>query len=177
MGRTLSEQKVLKKLGIDDFRHLTKDKVISMASMLDKMDPEVAKKAIEQFPDFSNTMKEVFAELKSSLDAALVNNAESVQSFYETCDTIIESCKDLLDKEELSFEEKNQIIEKMISVATIKGEKDSENKRFLIAMGTLGVVAVTALGGILLAAIGGRFLGDGFDNNDAVDIDDYEVIN
>lgn len=44
MGRSLTEQKVLKKLGIEDFRHLTKDKVIKMASMIDKMDPEVAKK-------------------------------------------------------------------------------------------------------------------------------------
>ena len=48
MARSLTEQKVLKKLGIDDFRHLTKDKVITMASMLDRMDPEVAKKAIER---------------------------------------------------------------------------------------------------------------------------------
>lgn len=44
MSRTLTEKKVLKKLGIDDFRHLTKEKVITMATMLDKMDPEVAKK-------------------------------------------------------------------------------------------------------------------------------------
>lgn len=44
----MSEAKVLKKLDIADFRHLTKDKVIKMASMLDKMDPEVAKKALEQ---------------------------------------------------------------------------------------------------------------------------------
>ena len=36
MARSLTEQKVLKKLGIDDFRHLTKDKVITMASMLDR---------------------------------------------------------------------------------------------------------------------------------------------
>ena len=46
MSRTLTEKKVLKKLGIDDFRHLTKEKVITMATMLDKMDPEVAKKAL-----------------------------------------------------------------------------------------------------------------------------------
>ena len=59
MSRPLTEQQVLKKLKIEDFRHLTKDKVIAMASMLDKMDPEVAKKALEQFPDFANTMKEV----------------------------------------------------------------------------------------------------------------------
>lgn len=39
MARILTEQKVLKKLGIDDFRHVTKDKVIDMVSMIDKMDP------------------------------------------------------------------------------------------------------------------------------------------
>lgn len=43
----MSEAKVLKKLDIADFRHLIKDKVIKMASMLYKMDPEVAKKALE----------------------------------------------------------------------------------------------------------------------------------
>jgi hypothetical protein len=59
MSKTLTEQKVLKKLGIQDFRCLTKDKVLTMASMLDKMDPEVAKKAIEQFQNFSDTMSEV----------------------------------------------------------------------------------------------------------------------
>ena len=51
MNRTLTEANVLKKLDIEDFRHLTKDKVITMASMLDRMDPEVAKKALEQFQD------------------------------------------------------------------------------------------------------------------------------
>lgn len=46
MSKPLTEQKVLRKLGIQDFRHLTKDKVITMASMLDKVDPEVAKKQL-----------------------------------------------------------------------------------------------------------------------------------
>lgn len=63
----MSEEKVLKKLDIADFRHLTKDKVIKMASMLDKMDPEVAKKALEQFPEFANTTKEMLTEYKVSL--------------------------------------------------------------------------------------------------------------
>ena len=52
--------------------HLTKDKVIKMASMLDKMDPEVAKKALEQFPEFANTTKEMLTEYKVSLDKGLV---------------------------------------------------------------------------------------------------------
>ena len=68
MVRPLTEQKVLKKLNIEDFRHLTKDKVITMASMLDKMDPEVAKKALEQFPQFSNVVKEMLIGYKDTLE-------------------------------------------------------------------------------------------------------------
>ena len=48
MKHRLSEKKVLKKLGIPDFRHMTKDKVMGFASMLNQMDPEVAKKALEK---------------------------------------------------------------------------------------------------------------------------------
>ena len=57
MGRSLTEAQVLKKLDIVDFRHLTKEKVMSMATMLDKMDPEVAKEALEQFPELASTMR------------------------------------------------------------------------------------------------------------------------
>ena len=59
MSKTLTEQKVLKKLGIPDFRHMTKDKVVRFASMLPKMNPEVAKKALEQFPEFAASTKEI----------------------------------------------------------------------------------------------------------------------
>ncbi|WP_278246233.1 hypothetical protein [Terrisporobacter othiniensis] len=40
----MDRRKSSKKLNIEDFRHITKDKVITMSSMLDKMDPEVDKK-------------------------------------------------------------------------------------------------------------------------------------
>lgn len=52
MKKSLDEKKVLRKLGIDDFRHMTKDKVMVMASMLDKMDPEVEKKPWNSFRTF-----------------------------------------------------------------------------------------------------------------------------
>ena len=44
MPKMLSEAQVLKKLNIPDFRHLSKDNVMSFVSMIDKMDPEVEKK-------------------------------------------------------------------------------------------------------------------------------------
>ena len=154
MSRTLTEQQVLKKLKITDFRHLTKDKVVAMASMLDRMDPEVAKKALEQFPNFSATMKEVIAEYKGTLDNLLKENGESVKSFYDTCDAILSALQKELDREELSFEERKYIISKMTDVAQMKGMKDSENKKFLKAMATFGLAAVTVVAGTVAAALG-----------------------
>ena len=49
MSRKLTEAKVLKTLEIPDFRHMTKDKIGSFVSMLPNMDPEVAKKALDQY--------------------------------------------------------------------------------------------------------------------------------
>lgn len=54
MQRTISEQRVLKQLGITDFRHMTKGKVVRFASMLSYMDLDVAKKVLEQFPAFKD---------------------------------------------------------------------------------------------------------------------------
>ena len=68
MNRTLTEQKVLKNLGIPDFRHMTREKVTGFVSMLPRMDPEVAKKALEQFPDFTKTAQTITASLKEGLE-------------------------------------------------------------------------------------------------------------
>lgn len=156
MGKPLTEQKVLKKLGIEDFRHLTKDKVIIMASMLDKMNPEVAKKAIEQFPNFSGTMKEILHDYKESLDKAHEANAESVKSFYGSCDMIISSLQKELEKNDLNFEEKKYIIDKMMEVNRMKGEKDSENKKFIATMALFGMATTAIAAGVLSSALGGN---------------------
>ena len=154
MSRPLTEQQVLKKLKIEDFRHLTKDKVIAMASMLDKMDPEVAKKALEQFPDFANTMKEVLIQYKENLDTLLKENGDSVRAYYDSCDAILSSLQKELDREELSFDERKYIIDKMLEVNQMKGMKDTENKKFLATLAMCGVAAVTVVAGTLAAVLG-----------------------
>lgn len=156
MGRPLTEQKVLKKLNIEDFRHLTKDKVITMASMLDKMDPEVAKKALEQFPQFSNVAKEMLLGYKDTLDKGLESNKESVQAYYDSCNAIIKTLEKEFDRENLSFEEKKYIIEKMAEISDKMGEKDSQNKKFIVAMSVVGVVGVSVVTAALASALGGN---------------------
>ena len=156
MGKLWSEEKVLKKLQIQDFRYLTKDKVIAMASMLDKMDPEVAKKALEQFPEFAKTMKEVLGDYKETLEVVLKENGDSVRSYYASCDAIISSLQKELEKEDLSFEDRKYIIDKMMEINQMKGMKDSENKKFLATLALCGVAAVTVVAGVLASALGGN---------------------
>lgn len=156
MSRLLTEQKVLRILNIENFRHLTKDKVITMASMLDKMDPEVAKKALEQFPEFSNTAKEMLSGYKDTLDKGLESNRESVQSYYDSCKFIIEGLQKQLDDENLSFEERKYIIDKMFEISKMMGEKDSENKKFIVTMAVCGTLAVGIVTSVLASALGGN---------------------
>ena len=127
-----------------------------MASMLDRMDPEVAKKAIEQFPEFAHTMKDILNDYKQTLDKALDENGDSVKSYYSSCDAIINSLQKELDKENLSFDEKRYIIDKMIEVNKMKGEKDSENKRFIATLAVIGAAAIGTVAGVLASAIGGN---------------------
>lgn len=152
----MSEAKVLKKLDIADFRHLTKDKVIKMASMLDKMDPEVAKKALEQFPEFANTNKEMLSEYKESLDKGLESNNESVKAVYDTYNAIIASLQQELENENLTFEQKKYIIEQMKDVAEKVDKKDTENKRFIASMATLATIVVGGTVAVLASVLGGN---------------------
>lgn len=152
----MSEAKVLKKLDITDFRHLTKDKVIKMASMLDKMDSEVAKKALEQFPEFTNTTREMLSEYKESLDKGLEFNNESVKAVYDTYNAIIVLLQKELENENLTFGQKKYIIEQMKDVAEKVDKKDTENKRFIAGMATLATIVVGGTVVALTSVLGGN---------------------
>lgn len=154
MGKLWTEEKVLKKLNIEDFRHLNKEKAIEMASMLDKMDPEVAKKALEQFPEFSKTISDMLKDYKDTLDKGMADNKESVQNYYDMCKSTIEVLQGMLKNEDLSFEEKKYIIEQIKDIQEKVSEKDSENKRFIAAVLAIGAIVVTTTVKVAASAIG-----------------------
>ena len=156
MNTKMTEKKVLKKLGIEDFTQLTKDKIVSMATMLDKMDPEVAKKAVDQFPDFSKTMKEVFCEYKAHIDEGLKSNEKSVENYYKDCNLIIISCQNVLEKDNLTSVEKISILNYMRDIVLMENNFDAKNKNFILAMSTIGLVAVGIIAGTLTTSLGGN---------------------
>lgn len=144
MSRELSEKKVLKKLGIDDFTQMTKNQIIDLAGMMDRMSPEVAQKAMEQFPEFSNASREMLLDYKDSLDKAIASNDKSMESFYKNCTTIIDSLQKELDNDKLTFKEKKYIIEQMKDIADMMDRKDSENKVLLTSLASFATIAVSA---------------------------------
>lgn len=143
----LTEKQVLNKLDIPDFRHLSKEKIMTFFSMLSNMDPEVAKKAIEQFPSYADAVKEVVSEYMTFFTKALSDNNESVQAYYSICNAILKQLSKMLEKDELSFEEKSYIIEKMMEIESRVNEKDTENKRH-----RLRICAFVATGFVIVIA-------------------------
>lgn len=165
MSKLLTEQKVLKKLGIENFNYLTKDKVIAMASIIDKMEPEVAKKALEQFPEFSNTVKEMLLQYKDTLDKSLETNQESVQSYYAFCDSVITSLQKQLENNDLSFEDKKYIIDSMLRLSKEMKEKDSENKKFIATLAAIGAATIVGAAAVLSSVLGGKTLLEATEND------------
>jgi len=154
MKNTLSEQKVLKKLGIDNFRQMSKEKVVAFASMIPHMDPEVAKKAIEQFPEYAQMALEMVKSYKSTIDKMLEANSQDTQSFYDACNSILESLQQQLAKNNLSKKEREHLNGQMLVVAQMISDKVSENKEFwLNVLGGFGKV-ILGLAGLATLALG-----------------------
>ena len=151
MSRSLTEAKVLRKLDIPDFRHLTKDKVVSFVSMLPQMDPDVAKRALEQFPAFAETSLAIVGCLKDSLGSLVSGNAENMTEFNARCQESLEALEEELKRENLSDEGRKLVIDGILGIIEAVGEKDSENKEFLSGLFN-GVLVVGALVLLCLAA-------------------------
>lgn len=156
MKNSIKDKNGLMKLEISDIRQIIENKKISMDTMLDKMTPEVAKMAINQFPVLADTIKDNFSGLVNIFEKSLDENSKNVSSCYETCDEIILSCQNELKNEKYSFEEKIQILKYMPEIVKLMHDihKDSQKDNAVIRLeGLVGLVVVAC---VLLTAIGGN---------------------
>lgn len=148
MKYSLTEKKVLKKLGIPDFRHMSKDKIKGFATMLPYMDPEVAKKALDQFPAFKDLVGEMVVQYKSIIERIFEENRISQKAFYDACDSILSALKEELSDAEIDASERERIENNMIKVASMIGDKDRENKLYHLKI----IGTVTAAFSVFLGA-------------------------
>ena len=95
------------------------------------------------------------APFKDTVSQTLAEDQENVQSFNASCDMVLGLLETLSQNDDLSFEQKNELIDRMMAVLKMKSDKDTETKRFKFAV--IGAVAVLGcfLTGAVLAALGG----------------------
>lgn len=177
MRRSYTEKQVLKKLGISDFRHLSKDKVIKFASMVPNMQPEVAKKALEQFPNFASTSLDLMRDYKEIFEEAIADEREGAQVTYEMYRRIMDSDQKILENE-LSFEQGMLILDHMKAVAdavaSFNRERSQDRLKLLAIAGSVATAAIAILGAALGSNI--SLAQDNDNEDDVIDVDDFEEI-
>lgn len=154
MNKLISEEQLLHDLDIPDWRHMNKDKIIEFASSMRYLSPEVAKKAIEQFPNFSKMGNEIVSVLKESLDITNQENSKITNRILDENSKILNILEQRLNKPFISRKERDKLIDAMVYVSNNTVELDKQNKNFLSqGLKVVGTVASLAL------IIGGSILG------------------
>ena len=125
---TIAEKKALELMQKDNFRGISKDNVLQLMSILDKVDPEVAKSIIAQLPEAIRGS----VELERAYSTVLTKGIESIESTagscFETEDEIIQSLKNEVAREDTTFEQKKFYYEKMEAAAIRKESKETEHR-------------------------------------------------
>lgn len=152
---TSEEKKALDIMKKDNFRGISKDNVMQLVSILDKVEPEVAKELIAQIPDAIRGMVEIEKKYNDTLSKGLDSLDQSAYSCYQTEDDIIKSLQREIDKDGVSFEEKQFYYEKMENASKRKAAKDSEHRNYVMKIMDYG--AKTVFVGLLFVT--GLFIG------------------
>lgn len=156
MSKTLvSVEEVKNALKIDNFRNLSKDKIIEFVSLIPNMDKEVAIKIIEQYPAFAKLSESMVDQLSKMCDTALEKNEESQRLTIQAYKQILDELSNQLHMEYIPKEEREKIIKQMIEIADKISVKDAENKAFIDKMVkyiTAFATGVVVLGAAILGA-------------------------
>lgn len=144
MEYTPVEQDVLDLMKRTDFKNISKGEIISFASKLGELRPEVAKEVLAQFPEYVSLMKTALTEYKGMLDDIISSDDASIneyygiankemdsagdsrKQFYEFVKQVQADCSKLLDNPNLPPEMIIEILNREAELVKIANEKDTE---------------------------------------------------
>lgn len=159
MWRTMSaseEQDLKRKLGIESWRNLSRDKLLTFMSEMPNMTKEVALKIIDQFPDFKSLVLESLGQVEEQAANALAANWKSQKKVHRAFAEQRETLRRELDREGLTPEDRLSILKMLAEAIDKEAAKDSEHKAFSYKLVT--TVATIAVGGAAaaVAILGGK---------------------
>ena len=130
-NKLITEQQVKEALNIESFRNLSKDKIMEFVSLIPNMDKDVAISIVNQYPAYFEMAKYMVEQLTQTCDTILNENTTSQNEVLSAYRKILDDLGEILKREDISPEERENITNKMIEIADKMAEKDTENKQFL----------------------------------------------
>ena len=149
------EKRALDLMRKENFRGISKDNVMQLVSILDKVDPEVAKAIIAQMPEVVKGIIENEKAYASILSKGIESCNTSTHSCFQTEDDIVKCLQKEIDKEDTTFEQKQYYFNKMAEAAERKEGKDTEHKNMILTFIKYGGEALAR--GLIFTA--GVFIG------------------
>lgn len=170
----MSEKEVLKRLGIPDFRHLSKDTIVKFISAIPQMDPEVAKKALDQFPQLAEMSLGLARDCRETLLKAFDANSESSKASLAAIDAVIEILSEELKEGELDTEAKAHVMDCLVQLASLARDIHKDNQNFILKGLVIFAGVVVSIAGIAVTALGANGTIDlpDFDSDNDFDEDD-----
>lgn len=144
MEYTDSEKQVLSLMERTDFKSLSKNDVISYASKLNELHPEVAVQVLAQFPELAKLIQSSLIEYKDVLEKIVASDDESTNQVYGVfskeldgagksreeylgfADKVRSDLSKCLDNPNLTPEEQKEIREQEMEVLRMVDKKDTE---------------------------------------------------
>jgi hypothetical protein len=144
MEYTPVEKQVLTLMERTDFKNLSKSDLISYASKLNELRPEVAVQALAQFPELARLIQSSMVEYKGILDSIIASDDESTKSVYgiidgelknaemsrkefiDFADKVRSDLSKCLENPDMSSEQKKEIRDQEMEILRMVNEKDSE---------------------------------------------------
>lgn len=152
----INEDELKKRLGIDSWRNLSKDKFIDFVSELPNMSKEVAMKVVEQFPNFRDLALGTFDQVQQQATGAVNANWKSQKKIHRAFKQYRDILSKELDRENLSPEDRFTVLRLLKEAIDTEALKDSEHKAFVLrALGMVGAAAAIVLA-TGLTVLGGK---------------------
>ena len=144
MEYTPIEKQALDMMKRTDFKNLSKTDVLSIASKLGELRPDVAKEVIAQFPEFAKLIQSSMEEYKDILGNIISSDDESIKQVYAIADKDMDTSADsrkqfydfagkvhddlskCLDNPDLTAEERKEILAQEMEILKAVSEKDTE---------------------------------------------------
>jgi hypothetical protein len=147
-------------LGIESWRHLSKDAFLRFLDTLPDTDPQVALQLVGQLPELTSFARATLDDVTNSYETALVSSSHGLDMVHQIHLERLQILKAELAKD-LTPEERLRVLDDMREINLNTLAKDTENKRFLSdqldkKLGATVAVAATVAGLVLAAAKSGK---------------------